>query len=275
MPLFEAAKPKVKEKKFEPWGTGMIEKALKERFAPPAFALLYQVRNGTGYRNVTRTADAIAVSLWPSRGVTIEGVEIKASRTDWLKELKDPAKADEINKRCHKWWLAVGDPSIVREGELPLNWGLLAPRGDKLVCVKEATVMEPEPLTLSFLASILRNVSEAYADRIKPDEIHEQLEKKFQQGIESGAYRSTHEITRYKESWEKLKAELDEFERLSGIQIRSYHGGLIGSALKAFLNENNLRGQLDEMLRRAEMLRAASLKAIIAFDSADGIDYHI
>ena len=53
------------------------------------YAFLSQVRNGTGYAKETRTADAICMSLWPSRGLTITGYEIKIAKNDWKKELEE------------------------------------------------------------------------------------------------------------------------------------------------------------------------------------------
>ena len=78
-----------------------------------AFAFMEQVGNATGWE-CNRHADAIVVSLWKSRGLEIMGFETKVSRSDWLKELKQPEKADEISKYCHRWYLVVGDESIVQ-----------------------------------------------------------------------------------------------------------------------------------------------------------------
>jgi hypothetical protein len=66
------------------------------------------------------------MSLWPSRGIELHGIEIKVSRNDWLKELGDPAKADEIARFCDRWWVAAGDESIHQWDSLekrnPVSW---------------------------------------------------------------------------------------------------------------------------------------------------------
>ena len=116
------------------WQTSEIHAALRDRYKPPEYAFLEEVRNDAGF-DASRSCDAIAMSLWPSRGLDLQGFEIKASRSDWLRELKDPAKAEAVCKFCDFWWLAVGDAGIVLDGELPVSWGLLVPRGDKLVVV--------------------------------------------------------------------------------------------------------------------------------------------
>jgi len=101
--------------------------ALRYRHRPPAWAFLEKVRNGTGYQRDARTADAIAMSVWPSRGLTLHGFEVKVVRGDWLRELRDPEKADEFFKYC----VGVDTKILTQE----LRWvpaGNLAV-GDKLI----------------------------------------------------------------------------------------------------------------------------------------------
>jgi hypothetical protein len=74
-----------------------------------------------------RRIDYLALALWASRGQTIDGHEIKVSRSDWLSELGKPSKAEAWWPVCHRWWLVVPHESIVQEGELPDGWGLMVP----------------------------------------------------------------------------------------------------------------------------------------------------
>lgn len=76
-----------------------------------------------------RRIDCVAVGCWRSTGYAVHGLELKVSRADWLKELRDPAKAASAARYCDHWWVAVGDASIVKPGELPDGWGLLTPSG--------------------------------------------------------------------------------------------------------------------------------------------------
>ena len=83
---------------------------LSNKFPSPQYAFLSQVRNQTGYGNLSdgiRTADAMALGLWPSRGNYLHGFELKVSRSDWLNELKDPAKAEAIAKYCDMFSLVI------------------------------------------------------------------------------------------------------------------------------------------------------------------------
>ena len=64
---------------------------LKVHFPSPEFVFLEEVRNGTGYaRGHIRTADAIIMGTYPSRGLYMHGVEVKISRQDWLNEFQLP-----------------------------------------------------------------------------------------------------------------------------------------------------------------------------------------
>src|SRR4051812_49014156 len=99
--------------------------ALQKRHAPPEWAYFEEMRNGTGYARGARTADALAFSLWPSRGLELHGIEVKVHRSDWLREKGDPDKAEEIGKFCERWWLATTEGVVADVGEIPSAWGWL------------------------------------------------------------------------------------------------------------------------------------------------------
>src|SRR5208282_6858544 len=89
---------------------------LQGTFSPPAYITLEEVRDATGFDG-HRTADAIAVSLYRSRGKAIWGFEMKVSRSDWLHELKQPEKSESIMRYCNYWALVVPNKDIVKPGE--------------------------------------------------------------------------------------------------------------------------------------------------------------
>ena len=207
--------------------TREIMTALAMRYPSPAWSFLPQVRNGTGYLKTPRTADAIAMALWPSRGLEVHGFEVKCSRSDWLRELKDPAKADEIFQFCDRWWLVIGDKAIVRPGELPPSWGLLIPRGaSSLVLEQEASklgAVEPDRL---FLAAILRRVHEV---SIPADDVDARVAKAFEEGKQGAA----DEIKRATDALTTYKADVAEFEAASGVKLLDqWTHGNIGRAVR-------------------------------------------
>lgn len=113
-----------------------------------------QVRSNGTYAE--STADAIVIGNWPSSGYEIEGFEVKVSRSDWLNELKDPQKSERIKVYCHRWWLVIADASFVKDGELPEDWGMIAPSGSGLKVVKKAPQLTPEPPDVGFISSLMR-----------------------------------------------------------------------------------------------------------------------
>lgn len=143
--------------------------ALRKRFAAPEWAYFEEVRNGTGFsRRTTRTADGLAFSLWPSRGLELHGIEVKTHRSDWLREKKEPEKAEEIGRFCDRWWLAVTPGVVLDVGEVPSTWGLLEWDGKRWRTHRDAPKrLEATPLDRPMLAAILRKASETESARIQ------------------------------------------------------------------------------------------------------------
>lgn len=208
---------------------GQIMVALRDRYKAPAHAFLPQVRNQTGFRRRVRTADAIAMSLYPSRGLDLHGFEVKVSRSDWIRERDDPEKAEEIARFCNFWWVVVGDPAIVPLDELPPTWGLLVPHGKSLRAAREAprneAVAEP---TRAFLAAILRKAVEVV---VPQPEVEALLTKKLEEAMAARDTSKDHELRRVKDELAALKASVTEFEAAAGITINRYYAGAMGRAV--------------------------------------------
>lgn len=97
--------------------------------------------------------DAIYVGFTSSSGRILVGHELKVTRADWLNELSKPGKADAWADQCHEWWLVVGSPAIVRDGELPAGWGLMSPgRSRTRMTVHVPAERKPAAHTPSWLA---------------------------------------------------------------------------------------------------------------------------
>jgi len=229
------------------WREADIVEALARRHPENEWAFFAQVRNGTGFQRETRMADAIAMNLWPSRGMEVHGFEVKVSRPDFLHELQQPEKADSIAKYCDRWWLAISSPDIVHSGELPAAWGLLVMDGDKLACRKEAPRLEAAPLDRAFVASLLRNQAECP---------NKDLEKRYQEGIDAGQAMAVRELR-------TLRDEVARFEADSGVKIHdNWSYGDVGKAVRAVALMSR---QVREVQRAAEAARriADGLQAIL------------
>ena len=204
---------------------------IKQRFKPPAWITFSEVSDGTGV-NIARYADAIAMSIWPSRGYDLNGFEIKVSRSDWLKELNDPSKSWPIQRFCNAWWVVAANEDIVKDGELPKTWGLMVPKGGKLKVVSKAPALKPERMDRAFVASILRRqyqcqeflakkaVEAAVGDRVDSRRVARQ------EDIDLKARARDLEFEN-----QRLRTSIGDFERVSGIKLTQWNGEKMGELI--------------------------------------------
>ncbi len=77
-------------------------------------------------RYTDATIDALAFNAWPSQGHQIHGLEIKLSRADWLRELRDPVKTEIMRRQVDKLYV-LAPPGVVcpkkDAGILGTQWG--------------------------------------------------------------------------------------------------------------------------------------------------------
>lgn len=118
------------------------------------YIVLTQVASSTGGSN--SIADVMVLGAWHSSGNLLEGFEVKVSRADWLNEVKNPNKSYENMKYCDRWWLVIADQSMVKEGELPEDWGMMSVVNGALKIIKKAPPRTPLPMSHDFVASLLR-----------------------------------------------------------------------------------------------------------------------
>lgn len=216
-----------------------IFQCLKSKYGGDDYALLPQVRSTTGAGRA-RTADALAVGLWPSRGIHVHGFEFKDSRRDWLSELKKPAKADEIAVMCHYWHVVFSAETCYKIDEVPAPWGVLVCHGEKVSEIRKATInSEPKAPSWVFLAAVLRR---AAAEQAGEDEIAAAVRKAVS-NAQDAAYKESQAVReRYKVEGRKEYCELHDkvkrFEEASGVTIGSQweREDRIGYAVKMVMN---------------------------------------
>lgn len=229
-----------------------------------AFAFIDHVRDAAGFE-AGRTIDAIAMGLWPSRGLMIDAFEIKCSRSDWLRELKEPAKADGFCERVDRFWLVLSDEAIIRDGELPLTWGLLVPKGKGLVVKVPAPLLReqaivrgrdlPPRFNRSFLAALLRGA--CYVGTAGPEEIEEARKE----GFERAKFVFGSDAERQRDRFEKLAARVKAFEAASGVPIQwGPDATAIGKAVRAVMDSDNYVGQVRTSIEHAASAARRMLK---------------
>lgn len=208
---------------------------LAKRYPAPEYAFLPQVPDGTTV-NKRRTVDALALGLWRSRGFAMHGFECKVSRSDWLRERKNPLKAETIAVHCDHWWLVISDRDIVRVAELPDEWGLMVAEGKSLKVIHAAPKRSPEPITLPILCGILRRATEGVVTK---ESVRDQIEDAYQRGRKHAEQHASHDS--HNRAYEQLRADLDAFEAASGIKISGWNGGVIGEAVSRFMKIEDAR----------------------------------
>lgn len=105
-------------------------------------------------------ADFIAQDCWRGRDEwPLLGFEVKCSRSDWLRELGKPHKAEMWMRYCTRWYVVTSAPDMVKG--LPTGWGHITVQGSRLVEVVAAPKLHPVPLPWQTTVAIMRQVQKA------------------------------------------------------------------------------------------------------------------
>lgn len=244
-----------------------ILQVLKRRYPSDAYAVIPQVRNTTGFARRVRTADAIAVSLWPSRGIGLEGFEFKDSRTDWLKELKQPEKAEEISRFCGKWWIVTSSKGIVRGDELPAAWGLLEIVDGAIKTAVKAPPKTPEPPTMEFFAALCRAAAEC---TFPVAEIEKKIDAakraEWAKGYEEGKRHEERVTKHIREKHTELQQFVNDFEKNAGFKIDHYNpdGVKVGKAMRLLSGRYDSLAETLDGIRNTMTVTAAKIGEAIA-----------
>lgn len=199
---------------------GDLRVALRNAHPADEYVTLFEVREAVG-RQAGSRADAIVMSLWPSRGFEVSGFELKVARGDWLAELKNPGKADRIARYCDRW--SVFAPAgVVRQGELPPGWGLWELQaGGSIRRSLLAAAREPEPMPRAFLASLMRARARLDADDLVALAAHHRREFEKRQHAAPAAPDGDAAVL----DAERLRAglrRLEEIRQATGIDLREF-----------------------------------------------------
>lgn len=227
-----------------------IEEALAAKYCSPHYITLFEVRDSTSFDS-SRSADAITVSLYRSRGREITGFEIKKSRSDWLRELKQPDKAEEIGKFCDWFFLVTNDEAVAKVEEIPGPWGYMVLKGEKFKVVKKAERLTPAPIDRHFLCSLLystrKDAESSFSSR---------LEEAVQERLNSHASGLQYQYESAQKRSDTLEKQIEDFETASGLSIRWGNQAKIGEAVKRFMAQEdalkNYRRDIQWLTTRAK-----------------------
>ena len=241
-----------------------LRQRLRARFAAPEYALFHEVPDATG--SCTRRLDAVAMNLYASRGLTLNGFELKVSRSDFLREMKDPDKAEAVSVYMDHFYLVV-EEGVCKPEEVPAFWGLLVPSGKSLRIAKQAAKLKPRPVTRQFLASLLRKGSEippAVQEELRSEAklastsaLKMQLERMRQQkeGAESRLTELMNQVVEFRRKTGLSPYHSHEWDDLARLVLMAQHGGL-EARLKR--HAESVFGYADNQQRVLESLRESA-----------------
>lgn len=252
------------------WTEPALAELLSDRYSGRDWAFLRSVPNGTGQAK-SRTCDALAMSLWPSKGLHLHGFEIKCDRSDWLREIQDVSKSEAFACFCHYWWI-VAPKGVVKLEELPPLWGLIEPAVTSLRVRKPAGIRENvQSPSCAFIAGLLRA-----ALKVSPGEaeLNAAREEGIQAGERSVQFTIDQEHRRANQDYESLKKAVTEFEQASGVTIEKWTAGRIGEAVKLVLNVNLgwMQHKLVQVRRQLEKVSEDTDNAIGLIEQAQKIE---
>jgi hypothetical protein len=216
--------PPVKSK---PVTASDIRMAMLSRWPSQEWAIMWEVAPATGsVAGKVRYADAVMMSLWPSRGLELHGVEIKVSRSDWRREAMDPTKAERIAAYCERWWVHVA-PGVIHDiSEVPPAWGVREFDGRKWRTLREAEKTEAKSCDRQFLASLLRRSDEA--QRLIARREAEERQQAAREALEGERAqieaRVDAEVERRTRGAADIAATIKAFETSSGLTLQSFRG---------------------------------------------------
>lgn len=211
-----------------------LYESIEATHSPPEWCVFSEVVVST--LRGERRADAVALNLWPSRGMTIRAFEIKVDKRDLDRELKNPEKAEAIARFADEFWLVTPDGLVPDLDALPPTWGLMVPGpkgGLTLRVAKKAERLSPQEPTKKLLVSLVRAAHERMTkierDHIPRTAIKDETEKAFRRGLESApGYQ-----TRFRQEAERLEKRVEDFKTATGIDISNFDAASVTQAFVA------------------------------------------
>lgn len=137
-----------------------LEQLISLRYPAGEWAVIFELQKGVGFQGTTGRIDAAVFGCWPSKGHHRLAFEVKRSRGDFLRELKQPEKRKWVEENFHETYFVV-PAGLVKPEEVPESWGLLAATkdGKKLRQVKVAMHREVPELPESMALSAIRSMA--------------------------------------------------------------------------------------------------------------------
>jgi len=209
-----------------------------------------------------RTIDALAINRVTSRGNELVGIEVKSERSDWLRELATPQKAEAWCRVVDRF-VVVADKGVVKAEELPVGWGLLVESGTGLAKVAQPAIVNPwrenggaDPVPRELWVRILR--------RTLDHEHHDpQVAAAYTRGHEAGVKESREsirsELSNAKGQLQELQEGVAAFSKATGLDLHrevrgEWAGERLGKLVRAATEHKDLLRNAGNDLRNFKRL---------------------
>lgn len=232
--------------------------------------LLFNVPNVVGVAQARR-CDAVALGMWQSSGRLIQGFEVKISRSDWLRELKDVTKADPFIEQCDRWWLVTGHQAVAKSEEIPDAWGWMTATKTGLRIQRPPKPLPQDKDTMRRLwaFALLRVAADRSAENETMRTANEKRQAEWQRQADE---RLKSEIARINPAYERLREQVDKFEAASGMKLEDWRLGNVGKLARRLnaISEDGYSGftrLLQGQLRSLKSLSGEIEQALAAVGS--------
>lgn len=119
--------------------------------------LVFEMPTGTGYSHgEPNRIDAFHMEVHPSKGLKRTAYEIKVSRADFLREIREPRKRRAAMRVSNQFYF-VTPPGVANVQEIPLDCGLLEVDGATVEIVA-APFRDSMPASWHFFAAFARRL---------------------------------------------------------------------------------------------------------------------
>lgn len=142
--------------------TGKMLDALKNKYCLDEWAFIEEISVSTGFS--PQRLDGFAINCWPMNKYRSIAFEIKASRGDFLTEIKSPAKRLQGMAISNQFFF-VAPWGMIKKEEIPEGCGLLEYRDPRdLITTKRSTITTADSPSWWLLASITRRYARAHKE---------------------------------------------------------------------------------------------------------------
>lgn len=229
---------------------------LRKKYPDNEYALMQEVSDRAGHSR-SRSLDYLVVGLWPSRGLNVEGIELKSNRSDWLNEIKNPQKQENHFQYCDYFWLLTNGKgkTIALIEEIPETWGWMDIEYDKIKIKKQAPKLSPIAISRDFFAAALKRASN------KEKFVHvDGIEEHVKERVDSAIKYHVAECDRQTIKLQELQKAVNEFQRKTGLRINTFDIQNIGQGVRAYMDcdleslQNKLFGLSDAAKKISEQI---------------------